>query len=768
MQIHQKEFIHNESYIIELTKTILPYKWSIFIITIITILLTKFYLYFIPSTYESYAIIKVKINNQNQTQTKDLLRNSLNTANTVGIKQEMLTLKTFKINEKALENVDFSIQYYEKRDYKLNELYGNVPIELKLNKKVNSIILQKEITLQPKKNGFTLATKLLGETEVYPFNQKINTPYFSGIITKNHPFTQPIYIVLNGDNRTIYQNIITKRLSVKQIDLEANLIKISFQDNIPQRANAYLNALIQSYITDSLSKKDNTNNKVLSFLDIQLNNIKEKLEISENKLEKYKLLNSVEPTVKVKDSFKKLSAIDLDLSELTLKEKLAQNLITFVRNNRNLDAIGPTLLEFNDQATIKFIDTLEQLQQEEDELSIEFTEKYPKLINIRKKIKRIKKKVLLNVQNLKSTLISKRKNLEQQKEKYEAILKKLPQKEKKLISFKRDYEVNSRMYTYLLEKKSENELIKVASVSDYEIIDSAYTPPDPIKPKRLILLIVATVIGFILSIFISLLRALIIDKVATKKDIKLMTKLPIYGIIPLYDNDMFSTLKLKEAYHQLATNLQFSKKENSGSIILISSHAQGEGKTTTVVNLAGVFQNSGYKTIVIDFNMHSPSLHRHFGIEQQYTGISTYLSQRDNIGNIVFSTNFPNLDIIPAGPIPPNPAELILSKRLIILFETLQQKYDYIIIDTSAYNLALESLYLMKFTSLNLIVIREKMSKKSTIVELEKIIQEKNLQNIGLVLKSIFKKNKKAQNNLLLNTPTLVKIPRKSSIKTKL
>ena len=744
MQTTQKK---SENYIIELIKTVLPYKWSIAFITLLAILLAKFYLYFIPSTYQSSAIIKVKVNKQ--VQTKDILRYSINNTSTVGIKQEMLNLQTFKINKEALNKVDFSVQYFQKKDYKLIELYNNAPITLKVSKKKHLDEPYKELIIIDKEEGFTLSTEKHEESEVYDYDTEIETPYFSGILTKKSPFNQPIYLVLNGNKRNIYQNIISSKLSVQQIDKGANLLKVSFQDTIPERADAYVNALINTYMKDSLYKKDKTNNRILTFLDIQLNNIKSKLEDAENKLEKYKSQNSVEPTIKVKDSFDKLSAIDLDLSALELKEKLAKNLMTFVQNNRNLDAIGPTLLEFKDEATIKFINTLEELQQQEEELSIEFTDQYPKLKSVKKRIKRIKRKILLNIKNLKSTLVSKRKNLESQKIKYEKLLKELPKDEKKLVSFQRDYEVNSKMYTYLLEKKAENELIKVSSVSNYEIVDSAYTPSSPIKPKRLIVLIIATIVGFILGLFISMLRVLFVDKVATGTEIKLMTKLPIYGVIPIYDNLTLSTNKLKEAYHKLATNLQFSKKENIGSIILFSSHSQGEGKTTTVVNTAGVFQNAGFKTIVIDLNMREPSIHNHFGIEQQYSGISTYLNQRDNIGNILFSTNFENLDIIPAGPVPPNPSELILSKRLTGLFEFLQERYDYILIDTSSYSLALETLYLMQFSTTNLIVIREKMSKKSAIVELEKVIEEKNLQNMGLVLKSIVKEDKGSQDTLL-------------------
>ncbi|CAA6818642.1 MAG: Tyrosine-protein kinase EpsD [uncultured Sulfurovum sp.] len=766
MQTTQTSSINDENYIIELFKTVLPYKWSILFITILTFALANLYLYFISPTYQSNAIIKVKVNQQ--LKTTDLLRDSINSTSTVGIKQEMLSLQTFRISNQALKEVDFAIQYFQEINYKTVELYNSSPIELTLSKEVHFHILGDKITVTPKSTGFTLSTEKLGESIVYPFNTEIDTPYFSGMLDKKKHFSNPIQVRLNGNHRSIYERIITKKLSVTQIDPDANLVKISFQDTIPTRANAYVDTLVKIYMTQSIQKKETTNNKVLSFLDLQLESIKKKLEKSENELEQYKAVNRVKPTVQVKDSFEKLSAIDLDLSELALKEKLAKNLITFVKNNRNLDAIGPTLLEFNDQTTIRFIDTLEELQLQEDELTVDFTDQYPKLINVRKRMQRIKRKILLNIKNLKSTLVTKRINLETQKTKYEKILKELPQKEKKLVSFQRDYEVNSKMYTYLLEKKSENELIKVASVSDYEVIDQAYTSTKPIKPKRLIVLIIAILLGFFLGLFLALLRALLVDKVATHTEIKLISKLPIYGIIPLYKNAVFSTTQLKEAYHKLATNLQFSKQKDTGSIILLSSKTKGEGKTTTVVHLAGILQNLHHKTIVIDLNLRTPSLHGHFGIEQQYSGMSTYLSQRDNMGNIIFSTNYNNLDIIPAGPVPPNPSELLLSNRLQELLETLQHKYDYIIIDTAAYDIALETLYLMKFTTMNLVVIKEKVSKKSSILELEKIIQEKNLNNMGLVLKSVIKEKKQKENDLLMqhSTSSIQEVPKQIAIKS--
>ena len=744
-----KETKHHDNYIIELFRTILPYKWSIVTITTIAILLAKFYLYFIPSTYESYAVINVRVNNN--VKTEDVIRDTLAKTNTNGIKQEMAILKTFKTNRQALNDVNFKVRYFKKENYKMVELYGDTPIELTNINSTSYNYINHEIKLTPKKDGFTLTSKLLGVSKLYPFNQEIETPYFKGTVTKKRDLKDSIYLKVNGNKRYIYESIIKNSLSVSQINPNANLIKITFQDTIPKRANEYIDALVKAYIAQSIKKKESTNNKILTFLERQLEATQIKLEKSENQLEQYKSANSVAPSIKTKDAYEKLSAIDLELSELELKEKLVRNLIIFIKNNKNLDAVAPTLLEFNAQTTLKLIDDFQNLQKKKEELKSEYTERYPELIKVRKSIERTKKKIILNVNNINSTLLTRKRTLIKQKKSYEKTLKELPFKEKKLISLQRKYRVNSKMYTYLLEKKSENELIKVASESDYEAIDSAYNSGVPIKPKRTIVVMVAGVLGFIFAILLALLRSLFVDKIADTKEVSLLTQLPIFGIIPIFKNPMLSGDIIKEAFQKLATNLEFSKKEHEGNIVLITSNRESEGKTTITSNLAGVFQNSHYNIIVVDFNMKSPSLHTLFGIEHQYSGVSTYLSKRDNIGNIIFSTNYPNIDIITAGPTPPNPLELLLSPRLKELFEALKKRYDYIFIDTASYSDSLDTLYLMQYADTNLVVLKEGFTKKSTITNLEKIIKEKNLKNIGLVLQTNPKDDKKGLDRLLIN-----------------
>lgn len=732
-----------ENYIIELFRLVLPYKWSIFIIMVLSIVLAKYFLYFIPSTYESYAIIQVN-NNQEMGEREDFLRESLFKTNSAGINQEMSKLHTYQVNEKALSKVNFQIQYFVEDAYKKVEIYEDLPIEISELSNRTMGFSEPYLMLIPKENGFVLSSKELGESELYAYDEIVKTAYFRAKVSKNRDFNHVIYLKINGNNRSIYEDVIKNSLAVSQVDLESNLIRVTFQDTIPERANNYVNALIEAYINQSVEKKKSTNNKILTFLENQLEKTKVELEVSERELGKYQSQNkSIDPSIKSTNFFEKLSDIDLELSEITLKNQLIENLKIYIKNNESLDAIAPTLLEFDDQSTIRLIDNLNELKVEQDELLIEYTQSYPRVVQIAKRVAELKKKVASNIQNLGSVLSMKRQNLLQQKNKYESVLRTLPQKEKKLISFQRSYEVNSKMYTYLLEKKSENELIKVASVSDYEAVDKAYTPPVPVSPKRSMMLVLAAIIGLALGVFLALIRALMVDKVKTQKDVELLTKLPIYGNIPLYKDKMLMTVALEEAYRKLAMNLQFFKKEEEGNVVLITSAIQGEGKTTTLANLSAIFQNTRYKSIIIDLDMQNPTLHEHFGMEQQYSGISTYLSQRDNLGNVVFSTNHPNLNIITSGPTPPNPIELILSPRLEELLTTLKREYDYIFIDTAAFNVAVETFYLMQYSDINLVVFRENFSKKSSIADLEKLIREKNLRNIGLVLKTMPKAPKK-------------------------
>jgi len=747
-----KDFkIKEENYLIELYKKIYPYRFSIIIISILFFLLGKVYLYFKPSIYESYAIVKVKAKQQ-EYHGIDILRENLSLTNTTNIEEELALLKTYQINKKALEKINFQVQYFKRERYKKVEIYKDSPIRLRNIQNINSLYIGNFLTIEMAKNGFKLYSKKLHNNTIYPFDRTVKTPFFSVEINKLKKFKK-LFIRYNGDNRSIFESFIQPSLDVTQVNEQTNLLKINYMDNIQERANDYVNALVQAYIERSIKSKEHTNNKILNFLTEELVTAKKKLDASASKLQKYKTANSIDPQTKSQDSFRKLSNIELELAKMDLQEKLIKNSLIFIKKGKNLNAISPTLIELNEQSTIQLINSLQALEERRDDLRSEYTDKYPELKKVIKQIKRTKNKILQNIKSLKHKITLKRKSLSEEKSKYEKTLTTLPTKEKDLIYLQQDYDLNLKTYNYLLERKAENEFIKVATASDYEKIDSAYGSNVPVRPKRSVFLFLATLAGLAFGIMIALLRSRLISKIENKKEISSITNIPFYAKIPLYEKDTPFTIDIKEAYHKLTSNLQFHKKEEEGNIVLISSYTQGEGKTTTLVNLAASLNNLGLRTILVDFNFKEPALHTYFGLGEQYSGISTFLSQRDNLGNIIYTTNYPNLDLIVAGPIPPNPTELLLSPNLDSLFMFLKEKYDYIIIDTYGYGDGEEMLNLMKYADTNLIIIRENFSKKRAIEEIESIKIEKNIKNLGIVYKYKSKNNKKLKKYEILSLP---------------
>jgi len=733
--------LEEESYFLEFLKIVIPYKWSIVFVALLTLLLGATYLYFKPSVYESYAIIKIKseTGSGGGLRGTDPLTSALAISGGRGVDQELAILKTFYTNNRAIDRLNLKTQYFKKERYRKIEIFANPPIGIEEITIFNKSIIGTHIILHPVESGFKIQ---IGDTigkKVFHYGEYVKTPKFKFIVEKKSNFNIPIYFQLNGDNRSIYESIVKKNLKISKLNDKVSLIKVAYQDTSAARATTYVNALIDVYIKQSIIDKSKKNNKILDFIEGQLKITGSRLKLSETQLENYRVSNNViEPSVQSTSLLDRLSNIEVEISENKIKERLIQNLITFVKKSKHLDSITPTLRELGDEPTIRVIEHLQDLQRKANQLSTEFTEKHPDLKSLRRDIRRNKQTIIRNIKNLKLNISNRQTNLVASKKSYEKNLKTLPSKEKQLIQLRRNYEVNSKMYSYLLEKKSENEMKNVATISDYEIIDRAYSNAIPIKPRRGIFLAIALIIGFLIGVALAYIRNLLIDKVQNIKDIEYLTKLPIYGKLPLLEETKLEVFnnpqsELTESFREIRTNLQFMRKVNQSNVILVTSNSFEEGKSITVANLCSIFQMANYKSIIVDLDLHKPNIHKYFNMEHE-KGISTYLSGRDEIGDIIFSTAHKHLHIITAGPIAPNPSDLILSDRLEMLLNNLRKRYDYVFINSAPLSIGADTLYLMQHADVNLVVIREKVSKKLFVSNLEILLKQHDFNNVGIVI----------------------------------
>jgi len=744
-----REDIKQEINLKDLALLVINYKWFILIITIISIIIGALYLQFQPTIYSANAIIKVKDSNKNE---KKQLLIPQSTLKTVNIEEDITLLKTFYINNQALNfnKNNFRIQYYKDDGYKYSELYDyKIPIKLNHIKILDKQIIGKKITLIPKDNGSKYTLQLKSDlfskspfqlkNHTYNFDTNILTQYFQLNISKLANFNTNIDFKINGDNRDIYEKIIKKNLSISQVGKDVSIIKIIFKDNIQKRAIDYINLLTKSIIKESIKNKTEQSKKVLEFIRTELEVMRHKLKISEKGLEEYRVSHKViQPSIEASTFIQELSKLDIKLSENRLKESLIRNVIRYINSHDNISATAPSLMELEANPTLNLITTLDDIELERDKLLVELTPKHPDIIKLSNKITMLKRKIRLNIRNLKKHIYQKSYNLKKLISSYDKKLKTLPIQERKLVNIKRDYKVSSNMYNFLLKKEAENKIFKVATLSDYRVIDKAYSSNTPVSPKRKIMIVIATLLGFVISIIIAYIHNELSNKVRYKEQIK--DYFHIYGTIlklPKYSKDRINILDnlnsdFTEKYRTLRTNIELSLnniQKDRGKVILITSTVREEGKDNVVSNLSAIFNIAKYRVLIIDLDLREPNIKKFFKIKHNITkDIVSYINEdTNNIDDIIYTTQYFHFDIIPVKDKPSNPSELILSHRIPKLIDSLKNSYDYIIINSTPLGIVADTKYIVKYSDINLVIFKQDFSKKSFISNFN------NIDKIGVV-----------------------------------
>jgi capsular exopolysaccharide synthesis family protein len=749
MPLYQED-IEDDFNIKDTFKILSDYKILIFITVMLSIFFASAIVYFDKPLYSAFSIVKVKTNSENN---QNFILNDRLTM-VANIKEDIAVLSTFYMNNKALNlnRVDFKVQYYTNNGYKSKEIYEDIPIKVTDIETIDDRYIGAKLRVISKEDGYNiefvhslksvLMSKLfkkpllkIGAKKSFKYSEKIETDFFKLKIHKLSNFDKPIDIVINGDNRYVYDNIISNNLNIVQVDNKIPHIEISYQDRIPSRAVSYVQSLTDSFINESLIENRKQNNQILDFINKELKRIKQLLKVSEKELENYRVSNKVVySSVQASTFIKELNAIDISLSENELKVKIVNNLMKLIKDGYSFDAITPSLIELQDESALKLIDALQEAQLIRDELLADFTIKHPRVKKINTKIRTIRDKIIINIKNLQKYILVKNRNLKKIKERYETKIKTLPTKERKMINIKRDYEVSSKMYNFLLKKRTENEILKITNLSKYKIVEKAYSNYLPIGNKSNAILISSIFIGFFLGVLLIVLHRIFSDKILTVKTVENSTQIPIYGIVPFLKNSeqlYMHKPHIEECYNAVRANIQLSKYEFK--VILLSSDMDNEGKDIATINLAHSFSNVDYNTLLIDLDIRFSSINKILDIESN-ASISSYLLGDNNVYDIIYPTKYKNLSIIPAGDNSSlNISRLILSKELPLLIDKLRKVYDYIIINTPPFGLFIDTKYIMKLSDINLTLFRESYSYKSSISNLNKIKKQNNIDSMGIL-----------------------------------
>jgi capsular exopolysaccharide synthesis family protein len=749
-QSTDNRLLEDEIDIKEVFATLIRYKISIAIITLMSVFLVSVYAYFSTSIYQADLTMQI------QTQSKsgaganaqeDFINQALGVQEE-NVDNEIAILKSNFIATKVLEKVHVGTRYYVQNHFKNTELYTDAPFSVAVYS-ISKPLLGYKFYIHPvDENHYSLTIipslvmKLKSFLGVLPADEKVD--YFTQTFAYGTQIIHPLFsITINKntkmDNENYYFTVLPNdlmasmmqsSLTVSKVTDKSFTLLLSYEDNIPQRGQEVLNAIAEAYKEQSIETKRISANQTLRFIDNQLKGINQALQGSANNLEEYKSSHTViDPKEKGTMAAQKFNELENKMSELVMQENVLKNLVTQIKSKKDLVGIDVASLAIERSPIISIIEKLQDAYALRASLTADYTEKHPAVIKNNQQIDALKNNLLGTIESNLEGIAQRKKALNDIIQKNNVTIAAIPEEEKQLSHLSNSFTVNQKIYEYLLQKRAETAIVESSKVSGARVIDEAIVGKFPIKPKSMLLIFLGLIFGITFGIVQALVRNYLSNTIQNISDVEKHTSLPMYSLLPFFKEQKSLYV---DALRVLLTKLEYDPTGEKAQIITFTSSVQGEGRTTTVSEFATVIGESGKKVIVLDMDMRASKIYKKFNINNEM-GMSTLLSGTNSVEEVVRNLG-KNIDVIVSGPIPANPYELIISDTLKSLLQELRTKYDYIILESPPAGLVADALALMRLSDLNLIVFKAKYSKKDFIANINRFVDEHKLKNVGIIL----------------------------------
>ena len=541
-------------------------------------------------------------------------------------------------------------------------------------------------------------------------------------------------------------------LKIGQSGKGTSILQLQLTDEVPQRSLDYLKQLAIVYNRQANEDKNAVAHQTEKFINSRLEKINAELGKTEGELQNYKQKNGmVELKMNASNSVSNQNTSEQKLAEMETQIELFNTIAREVESSsRNLTQVIPSNVGLDDESSTSLINKYNELVLERNRLLRSASESSPVVEPLTDQIRD------LNV-NIRRAIAAARKNLQIQRDavlaqvtKYTDQVEETPQQERMLTQIGRQQEVKSGLYLMLLQKREENSISLAATADKGRLIDDPQLN-GKVSPNSTYIMLIALVIGLAIPVFIILIIQFFRYKIEGHDDVARLTKLPIIADIAIASNSAKGKAdivvhenqnnQMEEIFRSLRTNLQFMLHEGE-KVVLFTSSTSGEGKTFTAANLSVSFGLLGKKVILVGLDIRRPRLAEQFGINDHKHGITNLLvkdnpNREDVETQILPSGVNKNLDLLMAGPVPPNPAELIARNSLDTIIEILKEKYDYIMIDTAPVGLVTDTLQIARVTNVSVYMCRADYTPKASFAMINSLAKEEKLPNMAMVLNGV-------------------------------
>ncbi len=668
------------------------------------------------------------------------------------ISGEIELLKSKLFFSKVVDVINMDVSYFYYGDFLVDERYRNNPFAVAYKIK-NPAFFDKPIDIKLNSaNAFEISYDYNGEvySSTHRFGEPISTDNFNFLIEKTPYFKEEevlgkYYFVINSTDALI--NYLQGNVTVRPENLNAKTILISLQDFNKYKARDIVTAIDTLYLGYTKDTKNTVLEQKIKFLDEQIASTEQKLEFYEDYFESFIIENrTTNLQTDLSNTIKTLNMLDSQRfnirSRLTDIELMEKQLLS----DEPL-IVSPVFVNQLPALIAGELKSYLELQGERSAKLESYNENTFVVGRLDNQMLSLRKSLKEQVSEYKENLMTQLSQTKIRKNKLEGSFVSLP-------TMGTEYNKNQRLYALqedfllsLRQSKMELEITKAGTVPKSVILSPASLEGSPIKPQPLLILGVGAVLGLVLSVGFILISYLLHNSITSLRELERLTDVPIIGTVPYYRKKRLSVSKLvikadsksaiSESLRTIRTNMEFLHGPEKEKIVTITSTVSGEGKTFIAVNMAAIIALSNHKVCVVDMDMRKPKVHLAFDQENLDQGVSTILIGKSKIKDCIHSTDLENLDFIPAGPIPPNPSELILNDSYEDLLNELKSKYEFIILDTPPIGLVTDAIQSMKKSDLQMYVMRADYSQRSFVKSLENLKKVNHFSNLTVVFNSL-------------------------------
>lgn len=745
--------------------------WYWFVLSLIIFgSLGAIYLRYTTPIYQSTAklLIKDESGSNRRGQSLQNMSNLGIISNSTGIDNEMEILTSHSLAEDAIRDLKLYVNYSTKGRVKDVILYRNQPLNVDVDpehlEKLNAPIdltITKDSIFYIVSGTYYVPTNDNSNEGPYSINRKItNLPATiatrAGIITisSNYGHTLKNSDVLNVSilSPRMAANKYTSELQVSQTAKSTSIAQLQLTDEVPQRSLDYLKQLAIVYNRQANEDKNTIALRTDKFINDRLSKINTELGKTEGELQNYKQKNGiVELQMNAGNSVANQNNSELKLADVETQIELFNTIAREVESSsRNLTQVIPSNVGLDDQSSTSLINKYNELVLERNRLLRSASESSPVVEPLTAQIRELNGNIRRAIAAARQNLLIQRDAVSAQVNKYNGQVAETPQQERMLTQIDRQQEVKSGLYLMLLQKREENSISLAATADKGKLIDDPQLV-GKISPKSTSIMMVALLIGLVIPVLVILVLQFFRYKIEGHDDVARLTKLPIIADVAVASNKAKGKAdivvhenqnnQMEEIFRSMRTNLQFMLKEGQ-KVVLFTSSTSGEGKTFNAANLSVSFGLLGKKVILVGLDIRRPRLAELFGINDHKHGITNLLVKDNPTAEELQEQILPsgvnkNLDLLMAGPIPPNPAELIARNSLDIIINLLKEKYDYIMIDTAPVGLVTDTLQIARVVDASIYMCRADYTPKSSFNLINALANENKFPNMAIVLNGI-------------------------------